>query len=54
MEEGEPDHDCSKVVDKVYTGRSDLQDQVITSPEITCSAMGAAIYKRAAEEQDMR
>ena len=41
MEEGEPDHDCSKVVDKVYTGRSDLQDQVITSPEITLCSNGS-------------
>ena len=54
MGKGEPNHDCSRVVDEVYASHLDLQDQALTSAEIICSATGAAIYKRAAEEQDMR
>ena len=52
-EEGEPDHDCSEVVDEVYTSRLDLQDQAMTGPEITLFSHGNSIYKRATEEQDM-
>ena len=35
MEEGEPGHDCSEVVDEVFSSRSDLKDQAITSLGIT-------------------
>ena len=52
-EEGEPDHDCSEVVDEVYTSRLDLQDQAMTGPEITLFSHGNSIYKRATKEQDM-
>ena len=41
MEEGEPDHDCSKVVDEVHASRPDLQDQAITSPEIILFSNGS-------------
>ena len=40
-EEGEPDHDCSKVVDEVHASRPDLQDQAITSPEIILFSNGS-------------
>ena len=40
--EGEPDHDCSEVVDEVYASRPDLQDQAITSPEITLFSGGSS------------
>ena len=41
-EEGEPNHDCFKVVDEVYTSHLDLQDQAITSPEITLFSDGSS------------
>ena len=41
-EEGEPDHGCSKVVDAVHTSHPDLQDQAITSPEITLFSDGSS------------
>ena len=41
-EEGEPNHDCSGVVDEVYANRPDLQDQAITSPEITPFSEGSS------------
>ena len=45
-EEGEPDHDCSEVVDEVYTSRLDLQDQAITSPEITLFSDGSSYLQK--------
>ena len=41
-EEGEPDHGCSGVVDEVYASFPDLQDQGITSPEITLFSDGSS------------
>ena len=41
-EEGEPDHDCSKVVDEVHASRPDLQDQATTSLEITLFSDGSS------------
>ena len=41
MEEGEPDHDCSEVVDEIYASCPDIQDQAITSPEITLCSNGS-------------
>ena len=40
-EEGEPDHDCSEVVDEIYASCLDIQDQAITSPEITLCSDGS-------------
>ena len=45
MEEGEPDHDCSKVVDEVYSSCPYLQDQAITSLEITLLSDGSSYLK---------
>ena len=42
MEEGEPGHDCSEVVDEVCSSRPDLKDQAITSPEITLFSNGSS------------
>ena len=42
MEEGEPNHDCSEIVDEVHASHLDLQDQVKISPEITLFSDGSS------------
>ena len=41
-EEGEPNHDCSEVVDEVYASCPNLHDQATTSPEITLFSDGSS------------
>ncbi|VFV47634.1 mkiaa1466 protein, partial [Lynx pardinus] len=42
MEEGEPNYDCSEVVDEVHASHLDLQDQAKISPEITLFSDGSS------------
>ena len=48
-EEGEPDNDCSEVVDEAYTSCLDLQDQAVTSREITLFSDGSSYLQEGSQ-----